>query len=362
MNRRLLYEQIVDYIYRLIDEGSLTVGSMLPSENELVQMFDVSKITAQRAMLELEKDGLIERIRGKGTFLKRLKPQSEMARVPNVIALVACLSSDTESHMKLIEGIEEQLKNNGYMLLLHNTSYDLQIEKETLSELIDSNVQGVLLSPCRADANLGVINKLIEKTPLVFVDVWIEGVACGHVTSDNYQGSYDLVRHMVEVGNKRIAFVAEAEGFHAITVRERYRGYCDALKHCGLYDEVMSRPVLFDYSDAVYDYVAQQLLERKPRPDGLFVALDYHAVKLAEALKKCEVSIPNDMAIAGFDGLQVSEIAGITTVKQDFRLMGQKAAKLIVEKASGKPVQNENIVIPTTLIVRDSTGARMAKV
>jgi DNA-binding LacI/PurR family transcriptional regulator len=174
---------------------------------------------------------------------------------------------------------------------------------------------------------------------------------------DNQEGAKQAVLHLIEKGYKNIGFV----GFNPIlsysinASKLREQGYIDTLLQNGR--NVNPEHFLYcEYSiEDTYKH-ALEILKKKNRPDAIFCASDINALGVLKAARELELAIPDDLAVVGFDDIDIADYLGLTTIKQPLEGSGREAAllinKLIKDPTSIRPVR---IDLPLELIVRTSS-------
>ena len=174
---------------------------------------------------------------------------------------------------------------------------------------------------------------------------------------NNQEGASQAVRHLIEKGYKNIGFV----GFNPIlsysinASKAREQGYIDTLLQNGR--TVNPEHLLFvDYDIEDTYQKALKLLKNKNRPDALFCASDLNALGVLKAARELGLSVPGDLAVVGFDDIDVADYLGLTTIKQPLEGSGREAAllisRLIKDPTSNKPAR---IDLPLELIIRSSS-------
>src|SRR5947209_7046988 len=178
------------------------------------------------------------------------------------------------------------------------------------------------------------------------------------VSSDNEQGGYDAARHLIEQGRRRIAFVGTAEPAFPEFL-ERWRGYSRALRAAGIEPDDALR-VDADPSEAAGRAAVTELLGRGVAFDAIFAACDVAAIGAMHALQKIGRSVPEDVAIVGFDDIPAASLSSppLTTVTQDARHAGEALVEAIIEAVELGNAPNR--MLPVRLTVRESSAARTA--
>jgi len=364
-----LHVQLHSQLRQLILSGQWQSGSRIPSESELTAYLKVSRSTVRLALQTAEIEGLIERTAGRGTFVAYL---SSKERENRLIAFVT-YGFDTESHLLMLKGAENELKANGYQVILSYVQSH-QEELDILQRLQSGYVAGVLLWPYAEASRPQPPNAFSYRQirlPMVLMDRQIYGLECDLVTSDNYGGGRALMEHFVSLGHRNIVFLTHYET-ELVTVEERYRAYCDVMQAAGL---TPARPWYIgqrgheigatdafrsshDFNSPELQQIKDYLLTAEPRPTAIFALNDYLAVLAARTMKLLDLRIPEALSIAGFDDIDLAAHLEVplTTVAQDMFVIGKRAAQLLLERLGGQGGPPKCEIIPTELRVRSSTA------
>lgn len=174
------------------------------------------------------------------------------------------------------------------------------------------------------------------------------------VGSDDYQGGYSAVEHLIRLGRRRIAML----GVHddCLELKLRFEGYRDALQAAGL--EVESRFLAHSHSSSQGGYEAmRRLLVRAPDLDAVFVGSDVMAIGALEGLRSAGRTVPEDVAVVGYDDIALAAYCSppLTTVRQNLPVAGRLLVERLLDAIEGRPVAP--VMLPTELIVRRSCGA-----
>ncbi|MCO1613228.1 LacI family DNA-binding transcriptional regulator [Micromonospora tulbaghiae] len=196
---------------------------------------------------------------------------------------------------------------------------------------------------------------LVEaQVPCVALDLRVDGPTSTYITSDNAGGAALAVRHLVERGHRRIATITGP--LRTWPGAERLVGFRAALAGAGLPladGHVVEGDFYLDGGHAAMD----RLLALDDRPTAVFVAGDEMAVGAMRAAQAAGLRIPDDIAIVGFDDIEVAALIppGLSTVAQNKPGFGTAAAEALVAMLHGGDDPPKPTVLPTTLVVRGST-------
>ena len=254
--------------------------------------------------------------------------------------------------LEFIGSVGCELRNNGYDLLL--------IQDRTISErylrsgLVDGFIQ-------LGHGDYPNLNSVPEDVPLAVWGPPFPGQKYCTVGIDNWALSREAVEHLLRLGRRRIALITTHDHVKATTeAANRLQGYQEALRTAGLQLDP-ALVVSTDWNPAAGVGATQQLLRQAPDADAIFVSSgDAMALVVMETLRELGRSIPEDVAIVGFDNSSVGETGAVplTTVSQEIRGLG---AKLLVESLmqliDGKKAATQ--VIEGKIIVRRSCGAAL---
>ncbi|WP_274365104.1 GntR family transcriptional regulator [Paenibacillus thermotolerans] len=367
-----LYSQIFEILRSRIVRGEYTADQQLPTEVELAEQFNVSRITSKRALIELERVGLIYRRRGSGSFVKNREESRKFAAgeqpgIPTgqiVSMIIPYVASN--NMLGYIPGLSAYLEQKGYYLSIHNSDWSSEQERDLLRSLPKRGTSGIILYPVSTERNLDLVHSLHSNGyPIVTIDQYYSSLTMGSVVSDNYNGCYMATGKLVELGHKRIAFLSTIDIQYRSTVRDRFFGYCKALSDKGITldpDLIFSQmPPEAETSPmsrkAFYKTVLTQMLDLQVT--AIQAEHDMVAFDVIKAAIELGISIPGQLSIVGFDNNQEFALHAdvpITTVEQDYVEIGKRAAMLIVSQLESGTRQHERVDVPVSWILRESAG------
>ncbi|KRB36691.1 LacI family DNA-binding transcriptional regulator [Microbacterium sp. Root180] len=254
-------------------------------------------------------------------------------------------------------GAERRAATDGLSILLGNSDDDPARESDYLDLFEQQRVHGVLITP--VDEISGRLERLRTRgIPAVLVDRLSEGAEFSSVSVDDVSGGYLAVRHLLDIGRRRIAFVGGPE--HVRQVADRLEGARRAVaEEPDAALEVVETSALSVLEGRA---VGERLRSRGPdgRPDAVFAANDLLAVGVLQALVMLgSVAVPGDVAIIGYDDIDFSAVTVVplSSIRQPSELIGRRAVELLLAEVDGA-AEREQVVFQPELIVRDSTRAR----
>lgn len=359
-----IYAQLVNYFRERILGGSFRIGARLPTELEIAREHQISRGTVRQALNILVNEGLLERIPGRGTFVKEPlgSPDTELRSSPKRLGLV--LSQPTlQLSIDILIGVEQAAKSRGYEVSLVYTENNPAQQARDIAWLKANEVSGIILFPVDNALADEVLKQLqADGTPLVLIDRYIPGLETDYVVSDNLGGGYRATEHLLILGHRRIGFVySSAANLQTTSVCDRWRGYRKALEEYGLpYEEALvfpDMPLPPPTAPNVYD----NFVLRPDRPTAVFAVNDTVALAILQAAQRQGVRVPEDLALVGFDDLNFAAYLTppLTTVAQPRMEIGVRATNLLINRFEGQTSSYQQVELPTNLIVRASCGVRL---
>lgn len=340
------YQVIIDYIKEEIKVGKIKKGDKILTEKELSDKFDVSRITSKRAIDDLVKEGIIERVRGKGSFyLGEVKESSEMVvehsnKKSKIVAMIFDINDSFG--LQYIKGASKALSEKGYMLSPYFIkSQDKAEENMVIEKVKNHELDGIIFYPQNVNEEFHFIMKCkLHNIPLVSIDKTIDYFDVDSVVSDNFLGGYKIAETLIKKGHKRIAQVYSNYPSMISSVMDRFKGIMQAFAD---YDIPMETDKIFYNTSRAQ----QEEIENNRYNEFLDSLKDnYTAIicendVIAEGVKKRV----DGFELTGFDNLKKSGLIDVSwiTVEQDFETVGEEAAKLLIERIE-KPLEPKKIV------------------
>lgn len=326
-----LYQRVINALQAEINEGVLKPGDQLPSETQLMERFGVSRVTVRHALSQLVNRGLIYRSKGKGSFVR--DPESDKPGQGCGEFVGVLVPYVDAPHMSgLLSGLEEDLREAGYRVVLCNSHDDPAREAQHLSDLNRQDVTGFIWYPSSSAASAKTARNLIkEGIPFVLIDRYFTDLECDYVVSDNFGGAYQLVSHLIERGCRRIAYITE-NPVYPTPRRERFRGYQTALEDNGL--TFCEKLILVPDSPAAHEAIVRVLPRVKGIVDGAFASNVRVVLALLRAMHELGWKTPDNLRVACFDGYgpAVPVDIDLTSADQVTREIARKAVECLVAR------------------------------
>lgn len=260
----------------------------------------------------------------------------------------------------LLSGIEKVATDAHYKIIIGHSAESYKREIANAGNLFYQRVDGLIASLAYDTESLKHYDMFFEKgVPVVFVDRVEMGSPGIKVVIDNKAAGYNATKHLVEQGCKQIMHVTG--NLTKNVYSERLAGFKDALKEHGLVFQPEQLLVTHLNEEAGIE-VAEYILNKAVKPDGLFITNDLCASVCMQHLKQNGINVPKDIAIVGFNNDTISRVVEprLTTVNYEGVGLGEVAAKNLISQLNGDSSSNPNytVVLSSDLIVRDSSLKR----
>lgn len=264
-------------------------------------------------------------------------------------------ASSNPFYAEVVRGVERSCYERGYSLILCNTEGDPERMSRSLETLLQKRVDGLLLMCSESSALSPDIMGRYPSLPTVMMD-WAPFEGCGGVIKDNsLQGGEIATRYLITQGYRRIACITGP--LDKTTAHNRLEGYRKAMDDAGL-----PRPSFYEVSgdfEFASGYQAmQQLLRLELPPEAVFACNDAMAVGVYRALHQAGLSIPEDVAVMGYDDIELARYLSppLTTIQQPKDELGELAIDTLLYRMTD-PYSPPNVLTLTPeLAVRESVG------
>jgi GntR family transcriptional regulator of arabinose operon len=365
------YRQLQAELERLIAESVLKVNARLPGENEFFSQLGLSRTTIRKAFAALEKNHLLYRVQGQGTFIGSKPPSasrnSDNARPDDIKQVIGVVVPNitNEIYPFIIHGVEETVSLSRVCVFSANSGGSRERELRILNEMINNSVDGLILEPIYSDSDRADTRlvSLLESLsiPVVLLNNDIPSFECSKVMQDDEGGGRLVTEHMLERGHKRIAYIYNDRISAAC---ERRKGYRAALNAAGVGHDPELEIAYNDEEGLVYPgYLLTKALLEKPElgVTAIFYFNDDLALQGMTAAQSLNMEIPRDLSIAGYDDIPRSRLNGVrlTTVSHPKKLIGAWAATLLqeqFEQTDIKPIYRK-ITVHSSMVYRDTVAA-----
>lgn len=254
---------------------------------------------------------------------------------------------------EIMRGIDGELDQAGYDLMLFTTHRRAAKEANYVASLVQGAVEGLLLVLPRNPADyLGVLSS--RKFPHVLIDHQGVDTHSPAVGATNWQGGFVATEYLVSLGHQRIGFITGSMDLGCS--QDRLEGYKAALRahHLPIHTDLIYEGDFFQSSGLA---AANALLDLPEPPSAIFASNDMMAMGAMDAIRHRGLRIPDDVSIVGFDNIPQSAMVfpQLTTIQQPLEQMGRVATQMLLDTLKDPAEPHTRIELPTELIVRNST-------
>lgn len=330
---------------------------MATSIKDVAREAGVSIATVSRVLNDID-------VVNEDTKKKVLDAIKKLGYRPNIVArslktqrtkTIGILIPDISSgfYPEIVRGAEDVANIYDYNVILCNSDFDTEKERDYLRVLREKMVDGVIyMSSSLEDDMLDIINELDVK--IILVETKDRHDRLPSVTIDNVAAAYDSTKYLIDKGLKNIAFVGVRQDI-INAWGDRYVGYLKALRDNGLpLDEEL---VFLKNLKVTTGYEAvEKLISIDKKIDGIVCASDEIAMGVINGLREKGINAPEDISVIGFNNNVVASYfyPQLTTIKQPSYDMGSVAMRMLIKMLNNKPLEQDQYVLNYELIERQS--------
>jgi len=326
--------------------------------NDIAHRAGVSTATVSRALngrVEISRETIIrvKSIAADLGYIPKRTGRARQARRSKTIGLVIADSSNP-LFSKIVKGAQDMTCQHGFDLILSNTDESYDRERHSIAALIDSGVDGLLLTP--AQSKRDDITSLIRNgLPFVLVGRHFPGMEVDSVVADDEGGALAATDHLIRLGHQRILFINAPQ--YVSSAEERLQGYHMAFEKNGI--DAPPPELLRTCSprlDSAYNLMKSVIVEQI-QFTAVFAFCDLMMLGVFQALREAGRSIPEDLSLVGFDDIEFVSLLDppLTTVHMPKYSLGRESARILLSRL-GRKTEPSQHVLPTELIVRGSTA------
>lgn len=349
-----IYQQIEEGLTSLIGRGIWSEGEKIPSEDELSIHLKVSRMTVRQALAQIETKGLLQKIQGKGTFIKSFTPEAEKNTGPgsNLGLYIAPQASRHHPlYLELVESIERQADVMDSTISIYTDTSRLENANGLWGVVLISRVPHDTL-------------KILKNRNIPFVlayehrDTYGEEFPC--VLFDSVEATFKSAEHFLAAGHRRIAlFTGILNGrLKGEGSRSRLRGYKEALEKYGVsFDGSLIKEC--DYDNELTRRMTEELFSGENPPDAVIACDDMGAGVIINQLLEMNLKVPEDVSVMGVGDYMLNSICRVPLTTYTFPAaeIGAKAAFVLHCIANNLPFSKVTW-IKGELVVRKSCGVK----
>jgi LacI family transcriptional regulator len=319
-----------------------------------VSVATVSRVLNESGPVAGETRDRIRRVAGEMRYIPNDAARSlSMRRTGTLGVLLPDLYGEFFS--EVIRGLDQAAQRARFHLLL-SSSHNNRPDIEAALQAMRGRVDGLVVMSPHIDVAVLAAN-LPESLPAVMLNTPQSSSEFDTLSVDNFGGARAMVAHLAGHGHRRIAMVRGPEPNH--DALERLRGYRAALADAGIAPDG-ALEIEGDFTEDGGYRAVRRLLELDRLPTAIFAANDSTAIGAMSALREAGVSVPGQVAVAGFDDIPISRYLtpALSSVRVSINDLGARAMEQLV-RAVEEQNHHERVhqTLPTTLVIRDSCGA-----
>ena len=315
-----------DQLKQMITSGEYPPGSKLPSEQQLAEKLQISRVTLRTALEKLRRENLIEKIGRSGNYVSTLHDRKRFlfpTFSPNLEDL-GIVNSYT------VNELQNVLEKYNHSLILYSALNIREHTAKSFSKLLkDNNISGIFLRNIDFNFHPALLD--------IFYDCGVPVINFGNqlsldgsfasVCADIRQAFGDGVRYLAALGYKRIATIFKKDSMRGFT----RNSYEDFLNSIGLTESI---PLIFDTS-VIKENKLPDLVNSPERPEAFMCFCDCTAMKVINILHQCKINIPNDVAVMGISGYleRLFITPPLSIVNFHYDRIAQQAVKLMLESS-----------------------------
>jgi LacI family transcriptional regulator len=258
-------------------------------------------------------------------------------------------------YASIVKGVERVARTHDFGVMVYNSEESVEVENRNLASVVKQGTRGLIYVSCVVEPNDLVEELIRSQFPLVFLDRIAEEKNTNVVFTDNIEGAYQAVKYLLQLGHRHIVYVAGTKT--SSTERDRYLGYCQALRDEGI--AVDERLIVNGEYDIDVAYEALNgLLSRGVEFSAVFSSNDLMAFGVKQALEENGRKVPDDVSIVGYDDISFSHTISLTVISQPIVEMGKSAMTLLLDLIHNRVTPPQRIVHRPSLIIRSSCKRR----
>ncbi len=294
-----------------------------------------------------------------------LRKAEELGYKPNLVArslarrtssFVGVVIRDVSSvYGEMFKSLSEVARRDSLHLILYDTNYDPAVERWCVQNLTDSMARGIVVTPVSEDVE-DLCRIARGRVPIVFLGGKVRDPAFNCVASDTRSGTEMALRHLIELGHRRIAVIFDHK--QSSSRSSKLAVYQETMRSLG------QEELVFSGAETDTDLVAsgyaqgKRLLASGSMPTAVFAVKDLMALGVIQALREAGLRVPEDVSVVGYDGIDAAALPmiGLTTVTQPRMQMAERIIDILLRHAEDPVAPPEHHLVKPELILRSSSG------
>jgi len=351
------YIMVKNEIKQWILEGKYPVGSKIPSESQIQEKYKVSRHTVRLAISELVNEGYLQKKQGAGTFVSNRFVNGQ-TNATKTIGLITTYVSEY-IFPSIIRGVESELSQEQYSLMLSSTHNNVQREKMSLETMLQQNVDGLIIEPTKSsylNPNLNYYLQIVQnKIPLLMLHAKYEELDVPVIAMDDVQAGKIATDYLIDLQHEDIAIIIKIDDQQG---KKRLKGYINSLNENDLSFE---NEYLIPYDTESMEQIGEkvtELVQSNKAPTAFICYNDQVAVILIQKLLSLGKNVPDDFSVVSIDNSYLSSTLPsirLTSVNHPKDEMGKMAAKMILKAIENNSFENQSYIYQPELNIGNST-------
>lgn len=353
--RKNLYQIVIDDLMEKINTNQFHFETPICTEKQLMEDYHISRITAKRAIMELEYQGILYRKRGVGSFVARdiFERNHFVRKSSRILPLVIPFSISNKYLMDMIQQINLKINPFNCFLSIFIAGQSSAKEQAILSQLLEQDVSGLIYFPCSMDFHLDLLNQFVLRDlPVILLDLSTTVPYLHSVLCDNAAGERLLTNHLISLGHTRIAYLSEVGISRLSSIYERFSGYLSAMRQADLVVEPSFVVPEIRGADSHEAFLYQVQRLHACGVTAIECENDGVARSVIECCRELSIRVPEDISVCGFD----ANDSEITSVYQNELEMAEQIGDIFLEASEHNPMEGKRVVVPVKLELGSSTG------
>jgi DNA-binding LacI/PurR family transcriptional regulator len=361
-------ERLRSHLMREIASGSLNPGDALVAERDLARIMRMSRSTVRQTLEAMEREGIIHRVQGKGTFVAE-RPDSETAARSASVAIVV-LDVASNYYLSLLSGFEDACTQAGHPTVVCNSGNSVDRQANHLMRLLAHRVSGIVLNPSSVALTPPYQVNLAQNAnvPVVLLHRSIPDVRAPLLEMPAEEIGEKAAKMLLNAGHKNMAYF---DSYRDDLSARRELSFRRVLEETGL--ELPEHNIVYgesstwfegssvDEYDRLLEQVLPKLLSQRNPPTAIFAGFDPNAEHIYLAAQRLGIRIPDDLSLLSFGGArrEGAILKRLTAITIDEVAAGKKAVELLQEMRVGRrPIRDaETIHLPLSVVPGETLGS-----
>ncbi|MBL8852301.1 MAG: GntR family transcriptional regulator [Planctomycetaceae bacterium] len=334
------HERVRQLISSQIASGQLEGGDALPSEHEVARTLQIARSTVRQAMSSLEKDGLVRRVHGRGTFVHE-HARDRLRNGQDIFALIVP-ETGVGFYPELHRSFEEAAARVHNQVIVSNTENDVFRQGNSILQLIDMRIAGVAIVPTTTPATPSFHIRQLHNNgiPVVFCARRVDGVRAPLLSIPFENVGRIAGEAIVSAGHRRIAFIASTNSAAPAAYERGFRravhdGGLDPTSLRVFYGQIATPEV--SAHECEFEQALEEMFRDPDPPTAIFASFDSIAELIYVLLSRRGIRVPDDVSLVGFGGSrrEGALLRNLTSVVVDESRLGREAASLLHDMRHG---------------------------